>query len=165
MTRHDPAAPPAVTRDFTVAVFVVRQATVLLLWHPKLSRWLPPGGHIEPNELPDAAAHREVMEETGVAIELVGPTGIDHARPGEPVQLVRPEGVQVETIDPDHAHIDLIYFARPLSDPQLPDQVGWYAEADIDALRLTCEVRLWCRKALATVGRACPEGAVRAGGP
>jgi hypothetical protein len=44
------------TRDFTVAVFVVHQGRVLLHFHEKLRRWLPPGGHIEPNELPDDAA-------------------------------------------------------------------------------------------------------------
>lgn len=140
-----------VTRDFTVAVFVVRDGRVLLHWHEKLRRWLPPGGHIEPNELPDDAARRETREETGVEVDLIGPTGIDHARPGEPVQLVRPEGIQVETIGPGHEHIDLIYFARPRSDPDLPPRVGWYAAADLAALDLTDEVRLWCEKALATL--------------
>ena len=43
------------TRDFTVATFVVHEGKVLLLWHRKLGMWLPPGGHIEPNELPDEA--------------------------------------------------------------------------------------------------------------
>lgn len=151
--------PAALSRDFTVAIFVVRDGRVLLHWHQKLGRWLPPGGHIEPNELPDDAAHREVMEETGVAIELIGPTGIDHSRPGEPVQLIRPEGVQVETIRPGHEHIDLIYFARPKSDPALPRQAGWYGSADLDALDLTDEVRLWCHKAIVTLGAVAPERA------
>ena len=43
------------TREFTVAVFVVHDDRVLLHFHRKLSLWLPPGGHIEPNELPDEA--------------------------------------------------------------------------------------------------------------
>jgi ADP-ribose pyrophosphatase YjhB (NUDIX family) len=33
---------------------------VLLVYHRKLAMWLPPGGHVEPNELPDDAAVREV---------------------------------------------------------------------------------------------------------
>ena len=66
----------ATTRDFTVAVFVVHRERVLLHLHEKLNRWLPPGGHIEPNELPDEAAKREVFEETGVAAALVGESGI-----------------------------------------------------------------------------------------
>jgi len=47
---------PPFTRDFAVAVFVVTGGRVLLHWHATLDRWLPPGGHIEPNELPDEAA-------------------------------------------------------------------------------------------------------------
>jgi 8-oxo-dGTP pyrophosphatase MutT (NUDIX family) len=151
------ATPLAITRDFTVAVFVVRDAQVLLHWHTKLGRWLPPGGHIEPDELPDDAARREVLEETGVAIALTGATGIDHSRPGEPIQLVRPEGVQVETIHPGHEHIDLIYFARPLTDPTLPPRVGWYGAANLDSLNITDEVRLWCEKAIATMGAVAPR--------
>src|SRR5690606_27899310 len=49
-----------ITRDFAVATFVVHQGRVLLLYHKRLGMWLPPGGHIEPNELPDEAAVREV---------------------------------------------------------------------------------------------------------
>ncbi len=49
-----------ITRDWTVATFVVHEDRVLLLWHRKLSMWLPPGGHIDLHELPDEAAVREV---------------------------------------------------------------------------------------------------------
>ena len=59
-------------RHFTVAVFVVWEGKVLLHRHRKLGMWLPPGGHIERDELPDDAAVREVLEETGVEVELVG---------------------------------------------------------------------------------------------
>lgn len=152
MTGAEPRT--GITRDFTVAVFVVHQGTVLLHWHRKLGRWLPPGGHIEPNELPGEAARREVLEETGVPVALVGALGLDETVPDEPIQLVRPEGMQLETIAPDHEHIDLVYFARPLDLPALPDQVGWYGLNDLDELDLTHEVRLWCEKALATVGKA-----------
>lgn len=151
MTPAGPGDAGRITRDFTVAVFVVHHRAVLLLWHRKLRRWLPPGGHIEPDELPDDAARRETFEETGATIELVGPTGIDHDHPGEPIQLVRPEGVQLETIGPGHEHIDLIYFARPLTASPLRDGVGWYTESALGSLPLTHEVRLWCRKAIATV--------------
>lgn len=67
-----PASPVGIPRHFTVAVFVVHEGRVLLNVHPKLGIWLPPGGHIELNELPDEAAVREVQEETGVQAELVG---------------------------------------------------------------------------------------------
>ena len=101
-------------RDFTVAVFVVRDGGVLLHWHKRLARWLPPGGHIEPNELPDDAALREVFEETGLSIELICDKPNPASGNGAPVQLCQPAGIQLEDISPGHQHIDLIYFAIPI---------------------------------------------------
>jgi len=34
--------------DFTVAIFVVHADQVLLVHHRQLDKWLPLGGHIEP---------------------------------------------------------------------------------------------------------------------
>jgi 8-oxo-dGTP pyrophosphatase MutT (NUDIX family) len=140
-------------RDFTVAVFVVCQGKVVLHRHRKLGLWLPPGGHIEQDELPDEAALREVTEEAGIAIELVGDRGLDSDYPGQPVQLVRPEGIQLEQIGPDHQHIDLIYFAMPVgagvSLPALSEGMRWIGAEDLDGIELTEEVRDWCLKAIA----------------
>ena len=47
-------------RHFTVAVFVVWEGKVLLHLHRKLGMWLPSGGHVERDEIPDNAAVREV---------------------------------------------------------------------------------------------------------
>lgn len=142
------------TRDWTVATFVIHQSKVLLLWHKKLQMWLPPGGHVEPNELPDEAAVREVLEETGIPIELLSKPGLDQIE--GPRQLARPEGIQLEQIGPDHEHIDLVYFARPVDPAQAEPtvdrevrQVGWYSLAEAMALPLTEEVATWVRKALA----------------
>jgi 8-oxo-dGTP pyrophosphatase MutT (NUDIX family) len=93
------------TRDWAVAVFVVWEARVMLHLHPKLGRWLPCGGHVEPGELPDEAAVREVEEESGVRVRLVGPPPVAASGPR---QLTRPRGVQLETISPGHEHIDLV---------------------------------------------------------
>lgn len=136
-----------VTRDFTVAVFVVHDGKVLLQLHRKLSRWLPPGGHIEPNELPDEAAIREVFEETGVIANLVGPSGIDTRLQGQPEQLCRPEAIQLATIRDGHQHIDLVYFATGTPADARPE-VGWFAPSEWPALDLTEEVSAWCRLAV-----------------
>lgn len=137
-----------VTRDFTVATFVHWRGRSLLHRHRKLGLWLPCGGHIEANELPDEAAVREVLEESGVPVRLVG----ERALPiEEPRQLVRPVGVQLEPIAPGHEHIDLIYFAEPTldyagllleSDPSL----GWFGPAELAGMDLTEEIRLWTRR-------------------
>jgi 8-oxo-dGTP pyrophosphatase MutT (NUDIX family) len=137
-------------RQFTVAVFVVWEGKVLLHLHRKLGMWLPPGGHIERDELPDEAAVREVLEETGVEVELAGEKRGDIE---DPVQLHRPAGVQLENIGPGHQHIDLIYFAKPRGSVEIhadysEDKVGWYGPEDWDGLPLNAEVRGWCEKAL-----------------
>jgi 8-oxo-dGTP pyrophosphatase MutT (NUDIX family) len=141
------------SRHFTVAVFVVWDGAVLLHLHRKLGMWLPPGGHIERNELPDEAAVREVFEETGVEVDLVGERREDIE---DPVQLYRPAGVQLENIGPGHQHIDLIYFARPRGSTEIDadygaDKVGWYGPEDWDAMAVNAEVRGWCARALAAL--------------
>jgi 8-oxo-dGTP pyrophosphatase MutT (NUDIX family) len=152
---HPPPVPGQVLRHFTVAVFVVHRGQVLLHYHRKLAKWLPPGGHIEENELPDAAAVREVLEETGVIARLVGARGLPI---DEPRQLVLPAGIQLERIYAGHEHVDLVYFAVPDPDdphaaeidPQLgkQDQVGWYPATALDGLGASDEIQAWARRAV-----------------
>jgi ADP-ribose pyrophosphatase YjhB (NUDIX family) len=139
-------------RDWCATAFVVWNGALLLHHHAKLRRWLPPGGHVEADELPDDAAVREVLEETGVRVELLGETAID--APG-PRQLLRPRGIQLEPIRPGHEHIDLIYFARPVEPygGELPrgqddPSLGWYDAEALARLELDEEMRAWCRLAL-----------------
>jgi 8-oxo-dGTP pyrophosphatase MutT (NUDIX family) len=144
-----------VTRDFTVATFVVQRDSVLLLWHRKLQMWLPPGGHIEPNELPDDAAIREVAEEAGIDIILVGDRGVSVGRPRA---LCQPAGIQLETIGPNHEHIDLIYFARPLDPTRIgavgnaeSEAIGWFDRSKLRAVGVTEEVQAWAVRAIVAV--------------
>lgn len=146
----------APSRDFTVAVFVVHRGRVLLHYHAKLGMWLPPGGHIETNELPDEAAVRETLEEAGIAVEIAGEKALSL---DYPCQLYRPEGIQLEDIAPGHQHIDLIYFARPVdAEPAIPpelterDRVGWYAPEEMELMDVNEEIRSWCEKAVKTLG-------------
>ena len=149
---------PAITRDFTVATFVVHAGRVLLLWHPKLAMWLPPGGHIDPHELPDDAALREVVEETGIVAELTGRPALTLDDPAAPRQLIRPEGIQLERITPTHEHIDLIYFARPAPGAALDVRLeagvtagGWHSLAEVAELDVTHEIAAWCERAITTI--------------
>lgn len=142
------------TRDFTATAFVVWRGGVLLHRHQKLARWFPPGGHVEPNELPDEAAVREVLEESGVNVALVGERALPIL---EPRQLVRPRGVQLETISPNHEHIDLIYFAKPLTGYhgfllETDESLGWYDQEALEKLELTGEIRHWATLALLELG-------------
>ena len=155
MPAHPPVAPGDVLRHFTVAVFVVHGGCVLLHFHRKLGKWLPPGGHVEDNELPDDAALREVFEETGIRARLLGNRGLPIASPR---QLVIPAGIQVEDIYPGHEHIDLVYFAVPDPeqadsaeiDPRLAesDRVAWYDPQNLASLGVDDEIRAWAKRAL-----------------
>lgn len=162
---QDREPPDGIAKHFTVAVFVVHADHVLLHPHPKVGLWLPPGGHIEPHELPDDAAVRETLEETGLQVRLIGTPGIAYDAPGSPRQLLRPEGVQVEDIGPGHQHIDLIYFAVPAGEdeeanrpgalPAVLDHEGmrWVDEEALAALPVTAEVAQWVHLALQEVPR------------
>ena len=149
-------------REFTVAVFVVHEGRVLLHRHKRLGLWLPPGGHIDEGELPDQAAVRETLEETGVDIELVeAPLAagvLRAAAVGEPERLVQPLGIQLEDIAPGHQHIDLVYAARLRTGGAtvLLAEVGaaglaWYAPDDWSGMGVTEEVSTWARAAIAVV--------------
>ena len=112
-------------RHFTSTGFVVHRGSVALHWHPKVKAWLPPGGHIEPNEDPVQAVKREVLEETGLEVEVLN-TG-EELRLSYPDEVISPYTIMVEDIhDPVqgfHKHIDMIYFCRPTGETGLPD--GW----------------------------------------
>ena len=103
-------------RHFTVSGFVSDGERTALHWH-RIGKWLPAGGHIETNEDPVQAVLREVLEETGIAVEVLPAT---RAYPhGEPPQLPPPETIGVYDLGRDghcdgpHQHIDFVYFTRP----------------------------------------------------
>lgn len=58
--------------DFCVEAFIVHDNKVLLRMHDKYHIWLAIGGHIELEEDPIEALFREVKEESGLPIILVG---------------------------------------------------------------------------------------------
>ncbi len=122
-------------RHFTVSAFVSSHGQTLLHWHEKNRMWLPPGGHIEPDEDPYQAALREVEEETGLS-SVILPT-VDPYGYNTPEQLPVPATIMVEDIpanpsEPAHQHLDLIYFARPLSRdlPKPPNGVWHWVTAE-----------------------------------
>lgn len=109
-------------KEFTASVYLIDNQKVLLLHHPKLQKWLPPGGHLEANETPSEAARREVLEETGLEIAfcLQENIAIDcwNAKSIERPYLCLLENIPAYRDVPPHQHIDFIFVARPIGESQ-----------------------------------------------
>lgn len=141
-------------RHFTATAYVFDEdGRTLLLWHGKLLRWMPPGGHVDENELPEDAAVRECKEETGLDIEIMEPEGVDlyANNRAEGRMIKRPAAMLLEEIpafvgnatkppESAHQHMDCIYRAR-LVDPsqaivlEHPDAVvRWFTPDEVRAI-------------------------------
>jgi ADP-ribose pyrophosphatase YjhB (NUDIX family) len=117
--------------EVTVYVFDPRTKNFLFIDHKKLKKWLPPGGHVENNESPEDTAHREVLEETGLKIKLLG----DKFPKGNP--LHSPFGLQLNIIKSKHEHLDIIYLANPKNKKLTLNQketlgINWFSIEEIE---------------------------------
>ena len=140
-----------ITRDFTATTFVVSLNKTLLLWHRKLEAWLPPGGHIEPNELPEEAAIREVKEETGLTVNIVG----SQRRIGSVKELHTPRAILLENINPYHQHIDLIFFAKIQNgslkiNKREAEKFCWFNNNELDSSNIAADIKQLGQQAIAS---------------
>ena len=131
-------------RHFTCTGFLTQGDKTLLLWHPRMSAfggWVPPGGHLEPDEDPVTAVLREIREETGLAAEVLPlAQTFAFAYPG---QVAPPFTILLEdSAEPGqrHQHVDFIYFCRPVDGPPKADPapdtiVAWVDEETLRANR------------------------------
>jgi 8-oxo-dGTP pyrophosphatase MutT (NUDIX family) len=88
---------------FTAGGFVVGgdRSAVLMIEHRRLGRWLQPGGHIDLGDAhPEAAARREITEETGVA---------DLAPLARGVFAVDVHPIPARADEPAHRHFDVLF--------------------------------------------------------
>jgi len=103
--------------DFTTEVFIVFQGKALLRRHDKYKRWLSVGGHIELDEDPVQAAIREVKEEVGLDIEIVGTVpGIPPDPKDDFEEVIPPRFMYRNHINEKHEHVTMVYFARSKTD-------------------------------------------------
>lgn len=127
-------------RQFTATVYIFDQGKVLLHLHSKLGKWLPPGGHLEPNETPPETARREVREETGLEIAFIEQenlkvdayNGVSFPRPF----LCLLENIPTYQGKPAHQHIDFIYLAIPLQVPENLNGFSWFGYEELGSLEL-----------------------------
>lgn len=142
-------------RHFTSTAFVINgNHQVLLLNHKRLGRWMPPGGHVDPDETPEETARRECKEETGLDVEILGEHMEDMFtdNPHEGRMLKKPialllenippfDGAQGKAKEPAHQHMDFVYRATLKDERQtvtLAEEEGsdirWFTRKEIEAL-------------------------------
>jgi 8-oxo-dGTP pyrophosphatase MutT (NUDIX family) len=136
-------------KQFTATVYIIENNKVLLLLHPKVKKWLPPGGHLEVDELPCDCAIREAFEETGLRIELIKDEyiWIDrwNATSFERPWLCLLENIPSRGSQPAHQHIDFIYLGRPLGgaiseEHRTQHSIKWFTLDEALALKADQEI-------------------------
>lgn len=136
-------------KQFTSTVFIIENDKVLLVFHRKLQKWLPPGGHIDTNETPPVAAKREALEETGLEIELIPQENIWinqwNAKSFERPYMCLLEEVPAFGDHAAHQHMDFIYLARPIGGQVMQNfretaGIRWFSLNEIEALISDVEI-------------------------
>jgi 8-oxo-dGTP pyrophosphatase MutT (NUDIX family) len=129
------------TRHFTATVYVVHNGATALHKHEKLDMWLPPGGHIDRDELPHETAVREVGEEIGMEPDLVASVPEINSETAQSI----PQPQQFLLFDVDvcggevaHQHIDFVYYGvvdhrdiTPVAGEVPADDWIWFTPADL----------------------------------
>lgn len=130
--------------DLCVDTFVVNEDAVLLRYHDKYDMWATPGGHIEPGEDVNEAAIREVWEEAGIQVMLIGPEGWEKSDTPTNLDLVPPHFVNRHPINDHHDHSSFIFFGtantREVHPQSEEDKVAearciWVTQVELDNMR------------------------------
>lgn len=153
-------------RHFTATVYIINEQKVLLGFHKKLKKWLPPGGHLETNESPPEAARREVREETGLEINFILQENVwlDHpnAKSFERPYLCVIEDFPLQGDLPPHQHMDFVYVARPASNLELcnsPEIEGmrWFTPEEVGSMKPDGEIFADTQQVVASIFNQADE--------
>jgi 8-oxo-dGTP pyrophosphatase MutT (NUDIX family) len=143
--------------DLTATAFVVYKDKVLLRLHDKYHVWLGVGGHVELDEDPTQAVVREVKEEVGLDVVLIG-DAINNFIPAEGArEIMPPTFMNIHYVNATHQHLDLIYFATTKSDHVVPEgpneEWKWATKEDLQTMDLRPGVRFYAEQALGALGK------------
>jgi len=131
------------TRHVTATVYIVESGAVALHHHGRLGIRIPPGGHVDRDELPHEAGLREVREETGLDATLLDDTDSVGAPAGRTLPQPRHQMLYDINVHDDgevgHQHIDHTYYATvddrqitPAGDDEAdPAAWAWYDRSDL----------------------------------
>lgn len=133
-------------KEFVATVYVIEDQRVLLIKHPKLGKWLPPGGHLEEGETPDLCALRELEEETGIKGEVVSSSPLAfkywNAKTIPSPFLLLLEEIPAWKEQAAHQHIDHVFLGRVI---EIPSHLGpmvcrWFSLEEIETLEDDVEI-------------------------
>ena len=130
-------------KHFTASALIIDNGKVLLLHHKKLGVWLYPGGHVEADENPEEALLREVREETGMEIEILGEKDESLSDKAADVSALHiPYAMLCELVG-DHYHNDIIYLCRIVGksdkfvhNQKESDGIGFFGLKDLSDIKL-----------------------------
>lgn len=150
-------------KQFTATGYVVNveRARMLMVFHKGLQCWLPPGGHVDPDEFPSDTVLREVQEETGVTachsekpsldLQLNGSTETQLPTPFAMAAQLIPESYK----DIEHIHMDMMYLLEAEDSVAITaqelevDAVRWFNRQEVlEGLTTTDSVRTFAREHL-----------------
>jgi len=146
----------------TAGCIILSGARVLLMKHRKLGIWLPPGGHVEPNEFPTEAAIREAREETGIQVKLMKNGEVSFSSEIATV-IESPFAVALEHVPyktGEHIHFDLMYLATPtggeVAASDESEDVRWFTLKEFEGIETFPNVRAVVELALRIHGGKKP---------
>jgi 8-oxo-dGTP pyrophosphatase MutT (NUDIX family) len=143
------------TLDYTVGAFIVHQQKVLLVKHKKLHCWICPGGHIEANEDPLTALHREVKEETNLRIRILARTPVWLTSTyDETILLTPPHFMDIHPITADHHHVGMFWICAILDSQDTlrlsseHHDLAFFARHELEELTMWPAIRQYAQQAL-----------------
>jgi ADP-ribose pyrophosphatase YjhB (NUDIX family) len=136
--------------DLVATGYIFSNNKVLLVYHNKLNKWVPVGGHIYKNETPDDALRREVKEETNLSISILGQGPIS-TKGNVKRNLAIPFYVNTHSVG-DHDHCSFFYSCKALN----PDEIKinkelknyqWFSKNELNEKIIPIDVKSQALKA------------------
>jgi 8-oxo-dGTP pyrophosphatase MutT (NUDIX family) len=134
----DPRAPAANSLVVAVAALVRdAEGRVLMIRRSDNGRWALPGGAQDIGETTREAAVREVLEETGISIEITGISGIY----SDPRHVIAYDDGEVRQ------EFSIVFRGRPVDDAaartsEESTEVAWVEPVDVPGLEIDRSMRL-----------------------
>lgn len=134
--------------------YLIKDNKVLLVLHNGFHKWVPPGGHVDADELYHEAAEREFLEETGLEVRAISAAPIIHPADHNSTPLPLPFYSDVMTEGFKIPTVGQYFYVEQTGDHQLVhqqaelDDAAWFTAEELDDLPTFEQVRSLARYAL-----------------